>query len=80
MTTISRDEWIKALEDANLTITDDPDAITVAEFAAMFGLPHATAARKLKALEAAGKAQRTTKRAPASDGRMMTCNGYRLLK
>lgn len=80
MTGISRDEWLAALHEAGLTADeDDRDAITAAEFAAMFSLTRLTAERRLRALEAAGKATRTRKRATLGNGRVMACVAYRLV-
>lgn len=81
MSGISRDEWLKALTDAGLHETDDQEAVTVPEFAAMFGLDRQTADRRLKRLEAIGKATRVRKRAPAAgrDGRMCWYVAFRLV-
>lgn len=63
MTTITRDEWLKALEEAGVNaLSDDQGALTVAEFAAMFGICRTAAVRRLEHLCAAGKATRTQKR------------------
>lgn len=76
---INRDEWLKALNDAGLHDgTDDQDAVTAAEFGAMFGLPRLTAERRLRALEQAGKATRTRKVTRSVNGRSIPCVAYRL--
>lgn len=76
---ISRDEWLKALHDAGYRDDeDDPNAVTVAEFAAMFGLTRTVAERRLKALEERGTATRTAKRGAGKDGRIMRLLAYRL--
>lgn len=77
VTGISREEWLRALADIGLP-EDDPSAVTVQEFAAMFELDRQTADRRLKALAAAGKATRTHKRALVSDGSRRWCVAYRL--
>ena len=79
MTHINRDEWMKALEDANLQPDDDQSAITVAEFAAMFDLHHVSADRRLRKLAELGKAVKTRKRCPAVDGRRVFAVAYKLL-
>ena len=62
MSTISRDDWLRAVADAGFAQDHDPDAITIGEFAAMFQIPPSTAAHRLKKLVHAGRAAETTKR------------------
>lgn len=76
---INRDEWLHALAEAGIDQTSEPDAVTVAEFAAMLGVRDHTAARQLQALEQAGKAKRTRKRSARRDGRMMSHVAYVLV-
>ena len=76
--TISRDEWLSALTDAGLNDQHDPDAVTVNEFAEMFGLDRQTADRRLKKLEALGKATKAKKRSATPDGRMLWYVAYKL--
>lgn len=78
--TILRDEWIKALEEADMGVSDDPDAITVVEFAAMTGLKREAAKRRLEALVDAGKATRTFKWAMNGYGRRHRCQAYKLTR
>ena len=77
---ISRDDWLKALaESSQLDLTEnDPGALTVTEFAAMFGVTRNTAAKRLSLLETAGRATRTTKVGHGSDGRIFRTIAYRL--
>jgi hypothetical protein len=75
---ISRDEWLKALKEAE--DPGDPDAITAQEFASMFGIHRATAAVRLKRLVGAGKARTTSKRIYDSGGRGQMVAAYRLVK
>lgn len=79
MTTINRDEWLKALTEAGVSEIDDQDAVTVMEFAAMFDLDRQTADRRLKRLEAAGKATKAKKRTSGPDGRMCWYLAYKLV-
>ena len=78
MTRINRDEWLKALGEAERV--DDPEAVTVMEFATMLGFAREAASRRLQALVKAGKAEKVTKRCAISDGRLMSLSAYRLLK
>ena len=76
---ISRDEWLKALAAAGIDDeTHDPDAVTVAEFAEMFGVNRQTAMRRLQALEKAGAATRTRKRQTDVSGRSISFIAFRL--
>lgn len=75
---ISRDLWLKALQDAGLHEDDDPHATTVDEFMAMFGLKRAAAVRKLEELAAKGKARRTHKRQATPHGKTVSYVAYRL--
>lgn len=76
---ISRDLWLKALEEVGESQTNDPDAITITEFAATFGLGRQAAARRLAVLAKAGKAIRTQKKAPSLRGFMVSHIAYRLV-
>lgn len=76
--TITRDEWLKALEDVGVSDEDDQGALTVAEFMEMFGVPRFTAERRLRHLAATGKATRTRKRGRTPDGRSFSFIAYRL--
>jgi len=58
---INRDQWLNALTEVGLAYDDDPDAITINEFAAMIGTQRIAAKTRLDALVAAGKATRTRK-------------------
>ncbi len=80
MSGITRDDWLKALAEAGIDdVEDDQQAVTAAEFGAMFGLPAYSGERRLKALAAAGKATRTRKRVKLSNGRIVSCVAYRLV-
>lgn len=77
---ISRDDWLKALEEAGCHDSeDDQQAVTIEEFAEMFQLSRATAERRLRHLDVKGLAMRTRKRAPAMDGRVVQYVAYRLV-
>lgn len=77
---ITKDEWLKALDDAGVSMVNDQSAVTAIEFAAMFGVSTPTAGRRLRALVAAGGAHRTQKRTTAADGRVMVLPAYRLVE
>ena len=80
MSGITRDEWLTALREAGESDEDDRAAITCTEFMAMMGVDRQTARRRLEKLVAVGTAIRTTKRERATDGRVVRCIGYRLVK
>lgn len=77
---IDREAWLKALhEDGIESAEDDQDATTVDEFVALMGMKRETAERRLRQLEAAGKATRTRKLGRSSDGRIVRYIAYRLI-
>ena len=77
---LSRDLWIKALEEAGIQGgVDDQDAMTVHEFAAMMGLAPTTARYQLARLVSTGKATKTTKMGRDSRGHRTCYVSYRLL-
>ena len=79
MSGITRDEWLRALgEVTDAPVDSDPSAITIAEFAQMFALSRSTASKRLRLLEASGKAQRTMKQFRGSDGRMCRSLAFKL--
>lgn len=75
---ISRDDWMRALAEAGYQDEHDEQAVTIAEFAAMFGLKRTTAQERLVALVAAGKATSTRKRGINAAGRQVRFRAYRL--
>jgi len=78
---ISRDEWLHALQEANIDLCiHDPDSITTGEFGEMLNIDRSAAARRLKLLVKAGRATRTTKRVQGSDGRTVTLPAYKLVE
>jgi hypothetical protein len=78
MTSISRDEWLRALGDT--VIPPDPDAITSSEFAQMIGRGIIAARVRLDRMVAEGKAERTTKAIRRKDGVAQVVAAYRLVK
>lgn len=77
-TTINRDEWLKALGDAGLAGESDESAVTVNEFAEMFGIPRTTATGHLNILVRTGKAVRTQKHGTTAGGKHILFVAYRL--
>ena len=75
---INREEWLAALKDAGLHHDDDPNSLTVAEFADMMGLKRTSANRRLQQLVDVGKAATTKKRISDSQGRVVVVTAYRL--
>lgn len=73
---INRDDWLRALREVEPQAHDD--AVTVTEFAALIGLGYSAAYRRLLALIAAGRAERSSKRIIGADKRSMLVGAYRL--
>lgn len=80
MSAISRDEWLRAMEEAGLQdMVDDQSAMTVIEFADMFAIDRNAAARRLRQLHHAGRAVKTQKRCPDSRGRIYFQPAWKLV-
>lgn len=75
---INRDEWLRALTEAQLSPIDDQDAVTVPEFMALFSLTRSTADRRLRTLVEKGKATKTSKFTNGIDGRRVQAVAFRL--
>lgn len=80
MSGITRDDWLRALEEANVPTENDQGAVTIAEFAKMMDLTPWMAAYHLRNLHQNGHAVRTYKRGPDSRGRRKTLVAYRLVE
>lgn len=74
---ISRDEWLKALDEARGPT--DQEAITIREFAAMCGLSLQGAAGRMTLLVTSGRAVKTAKNVDEG-GRVVRRPAYRLVK
>jgi len=81
MTTINRDEWLRAVQDAGLSVEHDQDAITIDDFALMYDppLPRSTSRDRLEKLVGRGKAVRVHKGAVDRRGNRITVSAYRLV-
>lgn len=77
-TSITRDDWLKALGEADTP--NDPDAVTVAEFATLMGMGRMAATARLVALEKSGKATRVRKIVTCDDGRKIRVRAYTLVR
>lgn len=74
--TVTRDEWLRAL---NLVApTDDPNAMTTSELAALLGIDSRRARERLSRLVADGKATRVTKVIRTPAGVAIRLPAYRL--
>ena len=82
MTGISRDDWIRAVEEANASSIDpdDPAWVSIYEYAELVGCHYNKARRDLKRLVDSGRAEKRDRRRRTDDGavRLVTC--YRLVK
>jgi hypothetical protein len=78
---ISRDAWLRAVEDVGMPLVDDQDAISLQEFMAMLDPPlRLSAARsRINALIDAGKAIKTMKRIQDTAGRWQYVPAYKLV-
>ena len=76
---ITRDEWLRALQDSTVPVVDDQDAVTISEFAHMFELSLWSAASRLRHLHRTGKASRTSKRSHDTAGRYRIATAYKLI-
>lgn len=61
MTAINRDEWLSALQAAEIPLEDEQDAVSVIEFAAMIGMARHAAKKRLEELVTRGLARQTYK-------------------
>lgn len=77
-TTITRDDWLKALDDAGITGENDESALTVNEYAEMMGVSRCTAFSQLQRLVRLGKAAKTYKMGTTSYGRNIRYIAFRL--
>lgn len=76
---LTRDDWLRALDEAGVPHEHDAAALTVDEYAEMFTISRVTAGRQLDRLVKAGKAARTYKRQCDRNGRLRSYVAYRLL-
>lgn len=76
--TITRDDWLRALEESGLPLADDQSALTLYEVMAMLDVNRSTAQHRVDRLVDAGRAVKTWKRCPRADGRMQQMRAYRL--
>lgn len=74
---INRDDWLQAFGDA--AMPNDPDALTVLELAAMFGIHRQMAARRINELLKAGKAISTFKQTMNASGYTRRVAAYKLI-
>lgn len=78
--TISRDDWLKAIEATSALPPSDPDAITIKEFAEMIGRSRCNAEDRMRKLVEQGKAERVTKYVRRVDGSGYPSPAYRLIR
>lgn len=76
---INRDAWLKAIQDTKPAVTDDPDAMTSAEFAALYHCGYVSARVRLKKLQSIGTVEMVTKWITDSVGRQLRVPAWRLL-
>lgn len=76
---ITRDEWLRAMEEAGVNQVDDRDALTPKELGELMGIERTTAERRVRAMVAAGKAIKTTKLIEDGRGRRYCHTAYKLV-
>jgi len=77
---ITRNEWLAALDEANTPPPQDPNVLTVREFADLLGIGRDAAGDRIALLVKAGKAERVTKVIRNVSGSLVKVPAYRLLK
>lgn len=77
---ITRDDWLKALEEAADAPLPETDALSLQELTAIFGVGLAATERRIHRLIAAGAAEETTKPIRMKNGGLRTVAAYRLLR
>lgn len=79
--TISRDEWLAALAEAEaIPLEDDPNVLTVRELSDVFGVGPSQASKKARMLVEKGKAERTSKWIMRANSGPCRVPAYRLIK
>lgn len=78
MTTISRDEWLAALEE--VAHVDDQGALTMRDLGALLGLRPTATKERVNKLVTEGKARLVRKRIQDTTGRSQWVPAYRLVK
>ena len=81
-TNISREEWMKALEDADAArhAPPDPSWLTLYDVSELLGLHYNTARRRLRDMVKTGKAERRTEYRQTPDERYRPVVVFRLVK
>lgn len=77
---VNREAWLSAVQDVAEPLTDDPDALTVAEFAALYHCGNMAARSRLYALEAEGRVKPVTKWITDRGGRRLRIRAFSLVK
>jgi hypothetical protein len=79
-TEITREQWLKALGEADAPLVNEPGVMTRAELCALFGRGHSATQERITKLVAAGKATRTWKWIVDGSGRRQRVPAYRLVQ
>ena len=75
---INRELWLGAIKDTVEPVTDDPDAVTTAEFAALYNCGRLTASKRLTQLVEDGRVTKCTKWIADSGGRRLRVTAWSL--
>ena len=77
---MNREAWLSAVKDTAEPLTDDPDAMTAVEFAALYNIAENTARGRLRALLTSGRVEAVTKWVTYDSNRRVRTRAYRLVK
>lgn len=77
---ISREQWLKALDEAQPKVEDDPTLLTVLELCEVFGLGRTAMRERVKLMVKAGTAIKSSKWIVDVTGRRQRASAYRLVK
>lgn len=77
---ISREQWLKALDEAEPQIDNDPSVLTRADLCELLGLAKTAVGERIARMVKAGKAIRTTKVIADGAGRRIRVSAYRLVE
>lgn len=77
---ITRDDWLKAYTDAQTVPVNEPDVLSAAELAALFGVTPKGAQLRIKRMLEAGTIQQTHKYIKTATGSARQVLAYRVVK
>ncbi len=76
---ITRDDWLKAVEEAEAPHTQDSECLTLRDLCEVFGVAEPNARRRIRLLVEQGRAVQTTKLIRSVTGAWRPVPAYRLI-